>query len=122
VTSYQLQPKLPHLTLVADLRLQFLPDDAFDVVHAHSVFSHSPIEVIEECLASAGRVMAPGGFFDFTFDRTSGAEHHVLREDFYYRTETLIALAAKHGLDARYLEDWEETGHEQSKLRVTRRI
>ena len=122
VTRYQLQPKLPYLALVADLRLQFLPDAAFDVVHAHSVFSHSPIEVIEECLASAGRVMAPGGFFDFTFDRTSGAEHHVLREDFYYRTETLIALAAKHGLDARYLEDWEETGHEQSKLRVTRRI
>ena len=33
--------KLPHLTLVQDLRLQFLPDAAFDFVHAHSVFSHS---------------------------------------------------------------------------------
>ena len=38
--------------------------------------------------------MAPGGFFDFTFDRTEGAEHQVLREDFYYRTQTLIDLAA----------------------------
>jgi SAM-dependent methyltransferase len=121
VTSYQLQPKLPHLTLVADLRLRFLPDATFDVVHAHSVFSHSPIEVIDECLASVGRIMAPDGFFDFTFDRTAGPEHHVLREDFYYRTETLIGLAAKHGLDARYLDDWDQTRHEQSKLRVTRK-
>ena len=46
-------------------------------------------------------MMAPGGFFDFTFDRTEGAEHQVLREDFYYRTETLIDLAERHGLDAR---------------------
>ena len=31
----------------------------------------------------------------------------MLREDFYYRTETLIALAAKHGLTARFMDDWE---------------
>ena len=90
-----LQHKLPHLTLVQDLKLEFLPAGHFDVVHAHSVFSHSPIEVIDECLAHVGRVMKPGGFFDFTFDRTEGAEHHVLREDFYYRTETLVALAGR---------------------------
>ncbi len=119
VAEYGLQAKLPHLTLVRDLRFGFLPDGQFDVVHAHSVFSHSPIEVIDECLANVGRVMAPGGFFDFTFDRTEGAEHHVLREDFYYRTETLIALAATRGLRATFMTDWEELPHEQSKLRVT---
>ncbi|MGH3196682.1 MAG: class I SAM-dependent methyltransferase [Streptosporangiaceae bacterium] len=115
-----LQDKLPHLTLVQDLTLEFLPAGHFDVVHAHSVFSHSPIEVIEECLAHVGRIMKPDGVFDFTFDRTEGAEHQVLREDFYYRTQTLTGLAAKHGLAAQYLADWEETGHEQSKLRLTR--
>ena len=88
VADYDLRAKLPHLTLVRDLRLDFLPDRAFDFVHAHSVFSHSPVEVIDECFAHVGRILAPGGFFDFTFDRTEGAEHHVLREDFYYRTET----------------------------------
>ena len=46
-------------------------------------------------------------------------EHHVLHEDFYYRTETLIALAAGHGLQARLMDDWERLPHEQSKLRVT---
>ncbi|MEU0488344.1 class I SAM-dependent methyltransferase [Nocardiopsis sp. NPDC006139] len=114
-----LQHKLPHLTLVRDLTFDFLPEGHFDVVHAHSVFSHSPLEVIDECLAHVERVLAPGGFFDFTFDRTEGAEHHVLREDFYYRTETLVALAGKHGLHARFMEDWEELPHGQSKIRVT---
>jgi SAM-dependent methyltransferase len=121
VAEFGLQAKLPHLALVRDMRLGLLPDGEFTVVHAHSVFSHSPAEVIDECLKSVARVMAPGGFFDFTFDRTEGAEHHVLREDFYYRTETLIALAARHGLRARFMDDWELLPHEQSKIRVTHR-
>ncbi len=120
VAQYGLQAKLAHLTLVRDLRFAFLPSGQFDVIHAHSVFSHSPIEVIDECLAHVGRVMAPGGFFDFTFDRTEGPEHQVLREDFYYRTETLTALAASHGLQAAFMADWEELPHEQSKMRITR--
>ena len=77
-------------------------------------------QVIDECLAHVGRVMKPDGFFDFTFDRTEGAEHHVLREDFYYRTETLVALAGRHGLTGRLMNDWEELPHPQSKLRVSR--
>jgi SAM-dependent methyltransferase len=120
IVEYGLQRKLPYVSLVSDLRLEFLPDGYFDVVHAHSVFSHSPLSVIEECLAHVGRIMAPGGFFDFTFDRTEGNEHQVLREDFYYRTQTLIDLARRHGLAAEYMADWEETGHEQSKIRVTK--
>jgi SAM-dependent methyltransferase len=119
VAEFGLQDKLPYLTAVRDMGLSFLPDGYFDIVHAHSVFSHSPIEVIDECLAHVGRVMAPDGFFDFTFDRTDGDEHQVLHEDFYYRTETLIALAARHGLAARYMDDWDATGHAQSKIRVS---
>jgi SAM-dependent methyltransferase len=120
VAQYGLQAKLPHLTLVRDLRLEFLPSAQFDVVHAHSVFSHSPIHVIDECLAHVGRVLTPGGFFDFTFDRTEGAEHQVLREDFYYRTRTLTDLAERHGLRATFQADWETLPHDQSKIRVTR--
>ncbi|MFC5722041.1 class I SAM-dependent methyltransferase [Streptomyces gamaensis] len=119
LTGYGLQEKLPHLTITQNLTLDFLPEAHFDVVHAHSVFSHSPIEVIDECLANVGRVLAPGGFFDFTFDRTEGTEHQVLREDFYYRTETLTALAGKHGLKARFMDDWEKRPHGQSKIRVS---
>ncbi|MEV5412629.1 class I SAM-dependent methyltransferase [Thermopolyspora sp. NPDC052614] len=118
LTEYDLAAKLPYLTPVRDLRFAFLPDRHFDVVHAHSVFSHSPIEVIEECFAHVG-LMKPDGWFDFTFDRTEGKEHHVLREDFYYRTETLIALAARHGLRATFMDDWERLPHKQSKIRIT---
>lgn len=121
LVEFGLQPKLPYLTLVRDLKLEFLPSAGFTVIHAHSVFSHSPIEVIEECLAHVGRIMTPDAIFDFTFDRTDGAEHHVLREDFYYRTETLIALAERHGLNAELMKDWEELPHAQSKIRVTLR-
>jgi SAM-dependent methyltransferase len=122
VAEYGLQAKLPHLTLVRDMNLGVLPGGHFTVVHAHSVFSHSPIEIIDQCLRTVARVMAPDGFFDFTFDRTEGAEHHVLHEDFYYRTETLIGLASRHGLQARFMDDWELLPHEQSKLRVTHRV
>jgi predicted TPR repeat methyltransferase len=120
VVRHRLAGKLPYLTLVTDMRFAFLPDEYFDVVHAHSVFSHSPLSVIEECFAHVGRVMKPGAFFDFTFDRTEGKEHTRLREDFYYRTETLVAAAERHGLTARFMDDWERLPHRQSKIRVTR--
>ncbi|MGW3497010.1 class I SAM-dependent DNA methyltransferase [Streptomyces sp. NPDC001020] len=114
-----LRAKVPHLALVQNLTFDFLPDAHFRVVHAHSVFSHSPLDVIDECLAHVGRILAPDGWFDFTFDRTTGSEHQVLREDFYYRTETLVDLAARHGLTARFMDDWEKLPHGQSKIRVT---
>ncbi|GAA0658192.1 class I SAM-dependent methyltransferase [Streptomyces thermocarboxydovorans] len=114
-----LQAKLPYLALADDLTFAFLPGNHFDVVHAHSVFSHSPLNVIEECFAHVGRILAPGGFFDFTFDRTEDEEHHVLREDFYYRTQTLTDLAARYGLSARFMDDWEKLPHRQSKMRLT---
>ncbi|MEV0585603.1 class I SAM-dependent methyltransferase [Nonomuraea sp. NPDC050310] len=120
LVRFGLADRLPYLTPVRDLRFEFLPAEHFDVVHAHSVFSHSPLPVIEECFAHVGRIMRPGGWFDFTFDRTEGAEHQVLGEDFYYRTETLLALAGKHGLDGVFMDDWEKLPHKQSKIRLTR--
>ncbi|MBB1243690.1 class I SAM-dependent methyltransferase [Streptomyces durbertensis] len=118
VAEYGLRDKLPYLTLVRDLRLAHLPDGYFTVVHAHSVFSHSPLEVIDECFAHVGRVMAPGGFFDFTYNRTEGTEHQVLREDFYYRTHTLLSLAESYGLRAHPMPAWDELPHKQSRIRV----
>ena len=40
-------------------------------------------------------------------------------EDFYYRTRTLSELAARHGLSARFMDDWEELPHRRSKMRLT---
>ncbi|MDR3034410.1 MAG: class I SAM-dependent methyltransferase, partial [Kitasatospora sp.] len=71
VIERDLRDKTPHLALVQNLTFDFLPDAHFRVVHAHSVFSHSPLDVIDECLAHVGRILAPDGWFDFTFDRTT---------------------------------------------------
>lgn len=115
----ELTGRLPYLVLVRDMTFGFLPDSAFDVVHAHSVFSHTPLDVIEDCFAHIGRVIKPEGFFDFTYKRTERSDYGKLREDFYYRTETLIAAAERHGLRAQFMDDWEALGHSQSKIRVT---
>lgn len=118
LVEQELQDKLPRLTVVPDLSLEFLPDDHFTVAHAHSVFSHTPLEAVEQGLANIGRVLAPGGFFDFTFNRTTGDEYQVLGEDYYYRTETLLEVAARYGLRGELMADWEERPHRQSKIRV----
>jgi SAM-dependent methyltransferase len=120
VAERGLAAKLPHLGLVEDMRFDHLPDECFDVVHAHSVFSHCPLAVIEECFAHVGRIMKPTAFFDFTFNRTDGAESSTLREDFYYRTDTLLDAARRHGLHAEFMADWEELKFRQSKIRVRR--
>lgn len=119
LAEYGLQAKLPHLVTVNDLTFGFLPSAHFSVVHAHSVFSHSPREVIGECLSHVGRVMSPGAFFDFTFHRTDGPEHDLLGWAFYYRSDTLLGLARSHGLDGQIMTDWKHLGGPQSKIRVT---
>lgn len=116
LVEFSLQDKRPRLTPVRDLTLSWLPADAFDVVHAHSVFSHCPLDVIEECLAHVGRVMAPDAFFDFTFNETDGHEHQVLREDWYYRPDHLTSIAERHGFKAELRDDW--AGNAQSKMRL----
>jgi len=108
----------PQLFLVSDLKFAELPAHHFDVVHAHSVFSHSPLPVIEEAFRHLPRILRPNGFFDFTFNRTDGRERNFMHEDFYYRSETLIELANRCGLDARYMTDWEALNHRQQKIRV----
>ena len=120
VAERDLGGKRPHLSVNDDLKFASLPEEAFDVVNAHSVFSHCPLPVIEECFAHVGRILKSDGFFDFTFNRTQGRERTALREDFYYRTETLLDAAHRHGLHAEFMSDWEELKFRQSKIRIRR--
>jgi SAM-dependent methyltransferase len=119
LAANQLQDKVPWLVYTNDLRFEFLPAGYFDVIHANSVFTHCPIELIEECFAHVARIMAPGGFFDFTFYRTQDADYQVHREDFYYPTDTLIGLAERYGLAARLMDDWLDPWDKQPKIRIT---
>jgi SAM-dependent methyltransferase len=115
-----LTDKMPYLTVVDDMTFRFLPDEIFDFVHAHSVFSHSPMSVIEECFAHVGRILKPHGSFYFTYNRSGGRERTTLREDFYYRTETLLDAAERHGLVGEFMADWEAQGRVQSTICVRR--
>jgi SAM-dependent methyltransferase len=120
IAAHHLQDKLPQLMYTNDLKFEFLPDHYFDVIHANSVFTHCPIELIDECFAHVARIMTSSGFFDFTFYCTEDTEYQVHREDFYYRTDTLIGLAGRHGLTARLMRDWVDPWDHQPKIRLTR--
>jgi SAM-dependent methyltransferase len=112
-----LRGQRPQLRLVDDLTFDWCEVDHFDLVHAHSVFSHCPWEVIEECFDHVGRILRAGGVFDLSFNETEGEEHHVLREDYYYRAQTLIDAATARGFTAEHIPDW-APGHLQSRLRL----
>ena len=60
--------------------------------------------------------MAPGAFFDFTYNATAGREHQVLREDYHYRPDSLVVLASEHGFSAELRTDW--TANKQAKMRL----
>ena len=111
-----LQAKRPYLLLIGDLSLAALPAESFDVVHAHSVFSHTPVEVVEAALIGVRRVIRPDGFFDFTYNESAdGTYWGQLREDYFYPTTMLVDLAARHGYIAEPMAGWQ---HPQAKLRL----
>ena len=116
IVDGELQAAEPCLRLVDDLTFDWVPDERFDVVPTHSVFAHCPLPVIEECFAQVRRILRGDGWFDLTFNATSGCERHLLRED-YYHPETLITLAERYGFRASFQDDWEPR-HKQSKLRL----
>lgn len=74
------------------------------------------MDVIAECFAHVGRVMAPDAFFDFTYNATDSRPHQVLREDYYYQPEQLMDLAARHGFAVEPRDDW--SGNAQAKVRL----
>jgi SAM-dependent methyltransferase len=115
IEEFGLQHKVPYLFIVEDLRFSSLPTEHFDVVHAHSVFSHAPLEVLDECMAHVSRIMKPSGFFDFTWLLSKGDTASFLHEDFYHPREQVIGLARRHGFDVQEMKDWV---YVQSKLRL----
>lgn len=119
VRDQRLQHKYPHLVFVSDLVFGFLPDQSFDVIHAHSVFTHTRADVIDQCFASAARILKPDGFFDLTY--LEGDKFSLIDEDFCYPTETLLEIAARHQLEATRMTDWDYSTYRQHKLRLRRR-
>lgn len=115
IAAASLAHKRPYIYLTDGTDLTFLPDRYFDVMHAHSVFSHVPSEVIEGYISESHRLLAPGGWFDFTF--LEGDSHgNFLREDFFYTASEMLALVEKYGGVAIRMQDWQ---HPQTKFRIS---
>jgi len=111
-----LEAKRPYLMLVGDMSFKALPDAHFDVVHAHSVFSHSPVDVVGAAITGVRRVIKPDGFFDFTYNQSGDGRYwETLREDYFYPTEMLVGMAGERGFGVEKMEGW---AHPQAKLRL----
>ncbi len=117
IVEYELQEKEPRLYLVSGTGLAFLAAQSFDVVHAHSVFTHTPLEVVTAYFEAVHRVLRPGGFFDFTYHHSDDGSWHILEEDYYYPTELLLEKAQMAGFVGERLEDWT---YSQEKVRLTK--
>jgi ubiquinone/menaquinone biosynthesis C-methylase UbiE len=118
IVEFGVEDRFPHLTLVDDLRLSFLPAASFDIIHAHSVFSHTRQDVLEQALDSLPRLLTPSGFFDFTYFESEDRPRVFADEDFYYPTRLLVEMAESRGLHAERMSDWGE--YVQAKMRVRR--
>jgi len=117
VAKLELQPKLPRLYLAGSTEYDFLPESYFDLVQAHSVFTHSRFEVIERILASVWRVMKPGSFFDFTFSAADEEACDVLGEHFRYPVRMLLDAVERCGFVGRHMDDWD---YVQEKIRAAK--
>lgn len=112
VAERHLESKNPTLLLVDEMSLTVLADRSFDVIHAHSVFTHLSLDIIDACVATAARLLKPEGFFDFTYLAGSG---NVKLEDFYYQPDQLEEIAQSHGFRAERMGDWQ---YSQQKMRL----
>lgn len=111
-----LEAKRPYLMIVDEMSFKALPDDHFDVVHAHSVFSHTPVEIVSAAFEGVRRVIREDGFFDFTYNESADGRYWgTLREDYFYPVDMLIGLAGERGFEAEKMEGWV---HPQAKLRL----
>lgn len=115
IIDYNLSEKLPYIFLVRETDYRFLPESYFDYIHAHSVFSHLPIEEIRKVLLNAKGIMKPKAFFDFTYFASKEDNTNFLEEDFYYNTSIILNLVRECGYEALEMDDWK---YIQDKIRA----
>lgn len=102
--------KRPLLVCNDDLRFDEF-DRPFDVVFSHSVFTHLPIEYIEECFANLRQILADGGRAYLSYgdveDTESGWRRSLTRtvgnsNHYRYGFEELKRLGGEYGLSVHY--------------------
>lgn len=114
VVQNKLQANRPYLEVIDGTSLDFLPTGTFDVAHAHSVFSHTPLDVFEAYVRQVRDLLTASGFFDFTFIEGE-REYEFVGEDFRYPAATLLNVAERNGMTGARATDWD---YPQAKIRL----
>jgi SAM-dependent methyltransferase len=92
-------------------------DARFGFILAHSVFTHLPSELVEECLAGVGRVMRPSGAFFFTFLLEAKHRRRDLK-GFTYPSRLFADLAGRHNFSFETRNDYDHPrGQTMASLR-----
>lgn len=120
---YGLTEKRPVLERIDDFGVERLGRE-FDFAFAQSVFTHIPLDAIEQCLRNVGEVLVPGGRFYATYnERSAGGPDRVDRSElaydkdpiFRYDFATLAKLCEGTGLEAERIGDW---GHPRGQQMI----
>jgi ubiquinone/menaquinone biosynthesis C-methylase UbiE len=105
IRSCGLQDKRPYIYLISETNYTFLPENYFDALHAYSVFTHLPIEEIQNVMREGFRVLKPGGWFDFTYFNREKVGNDM-QEHFCFPRALMLESAERHGFRATTMNDW----------------
>lgn len=113
-----LEYKKPVLRNNTDLKFDDFPGEAFDYILAQSVFTHMPIEDIEECFQNIHKVMHKNTLFFATF-HDGGDRCFVKHEkDFFYPFSILREIADRYGYQAELVKGYAHP-RKQRMIKVT---
>lgn len=113
--------KKPTLQVNRDLKFEELVPKKFDYILAQSVFTHMPLNDIEECFQNVHKIMRPESVFFATFN-DGGQEcfTNPCGTGFYYAFQVLKRLGENHKLRVEEVEDFRHPRN-QSILKITLR-
>lgn len=104
IAAYGLEGKLPHIYITQGANLNFLPKEYFDIIHAHSVFSHLDTPSFIALLKACHSLLKADGYFDLTFKE--GRVGGYMKEDFYYTKQNVVDICSVSGYSVTFPEDW----------------
>lgn len=105
VDRTELSDKTPTFRWSQDGMMGLQHDSKTDFVWAHSVFTHLPVEIVQQLLDEISALEFTA--FCFTFKRLDTGYRRSGLKQFQYGIDTLAEMAGNAGLQAEFLEHWE---------------
>ena len=114
--------KQPVLIVNEDLQFEELEGIQFDYIIAHSVFSHMPLDDIEECFQNLHKIIASTGVFFATYHDGGRSEYRrgLFGEQFYYPFSFFEGLGEKYGYQVAQMADFHHPKN-QTMMKITRK-